>query len=590
MKWALDNPARYLHERAEFDRLDKEVDWLSLAWRLDSTLTVEVDIDLKVHGKTYAGTLTYPDLFPDTPAYIRPRDSSEQWSIHQYGPGGSLCLKWRADNWDNRVTGAELVRQAYELLSTEQNPEQPGRVVSAHRETPGQAMRSQVHRLICTPDLIAALQSLSAGEKLGLNTNTLLHSSATVAFVSQLTQLDGSSIHLGLPTGLSAYIPLFAWRGGGIVYKSPAFSSATTIGTVDSLLEAIRTAGYPSDEVLVRDLGSTKFSERLVLMTTDDPNALRAFGIEAGENPALNEYRVIIPEEMPQRSPPDQVKLTEMRFGVVGLGSIGSKVVVSLARSGARKFLLIDDDFLIPENLCRHELSWAAAGLHKVEGVKEALNLVAPAMDVQVRTHRIAGQESALAAADTLKDLSACDIIIDATAMPEVFVRLAAIAKAAGRPMCWGELFAGGFGGLIARARPDIDPNPLAVRAAILQHLQTLPPAPNQEANRYAESDQPLIAGDAEVNQIASALSRFVIDVAIHPSASEFPHSAYLIGLREQAGWFSQPFDTQPIEVFGDGWRSDIDPEIHGRQQSDAVQDLMNIILATRHVDSASAS
>src|ERR1700674_5815589 len=171
MKWALDNPTRFLLERAEFDRLDKEADWLNLAWHLDSTLTVKVDIDLKIHGRTYAGTLTYPDLFPDTPAYIRPRDSSEQWSIHQYGPGGSLCLKWRADNWDNRVTGAELVRQAYELLSTEQNPEHPGRVLSAHRETPGQAMRSQVHRLICTPDLIAALKSLSAGEKLGLNTN-----------------------------------------------------------------------------------------------------------------------------------------------------------------------------------------------------------------------------------------------------------------------------------------------------------------------------------------------------------------------------------------------------------------------------------
>jgi hypothetical protein len=116
-----------------------------------------------------------------------------------------------------------------------------------------------------------------------------------------------------------------------------------------------------------------------------------------------------------------------------------------------------------------------------------------------------------------------------------------------------------------------------------------LPPAPNQDANRYAESDQPLIAGDAEVTQIASALSRFVIDVAIRPSTSQFPHSAYLIGLREEAGWFSQPFDTRPIEVFGEGWLSLIDPDIHGRQQSDAFQDLMKIIVAGRDVDSAPA-
>jgi hypothetical protein len=156
--------------------------------------------------------------------------------------------------------------------------------------------------------------------------------------------------------------------------------------------------------------------------------------------------------------------------------------------------------------------------------------------------------------------------------------------------LCWGELFAGGFGGLIARARPDIDPNPLAVRAAILQHLQTLPSAPYRDAHQYdAESGQPLIAGDAEVAQISSALTRLVIDVAIHPSSSEFPHSAYLIGLREEAGWFSQPFDTRPIGVFGEGWRSDIDPAIHGQLKSDAVQDLMKI-LAEQHVDPAPAS
>ena len=591
MKWALENPARYLHERAELDRLDREADWLNLAWRLDSTLTIEVDIELKVHGKTYAATLTYPDLFPETPAYIRPRDSLEQWSIHQYGPGGSLCLKWRADNWDNRVTGAELVCEAYELLSTEQNPERPGRVPSEHRVTPGQAMRSKVYRLMCTPELIATLQSLSAEAKTGLHTNTLLHRSATVAFVSGLTQPDGSSKDLDLPKGLSAYVPLFAWRGDGIVYKSNAFANAVTIGSVDNLLEAVGNAGFPKDDVLVREAESTKITERIVLLTDGDPGTLRAFGIEDREKPALNEYSVILPDALPQRLPPELVNLAGLRFGIVGLGSIGSKVAVSLARSGARKFLLIDDDFLIPENLCRHELSWAAAGVHKVEGVKEALNLIAPGLDVQVRTHRIAGQESALSAAEALKDLTACDVIIDATAIPEVFVRLAAIAKLARRPICWGELFAGGFGGLIARARPDIDPNPLAMRTAILQHLETLPPAPNRDANRYdAESGQPLIAGDSEVTQIASALSRFVIDVAIRASSSEFPHSAYLIGLREQEGWFSQPFDTRPIEVFGDGWRTDIEPDVNERQQKEAVQDLLEIMLSGRHADSTPAN
>jgi len=55
------------------------------------------------------------------------------------------------------------------------------------------------------------------------------------------------------------------------------------------------------------------------------------------------------------------------------------------------------------DRLCRHDLSWASAGVHKAEAVHEALSLIAPAIDVRVRVHRVAGQESALVAAAALK-------------------------------------------------------------------------------------------------------------------------------------------------------------------------------------------
>ncbi len=38
------------------------------------------------------------------------------------------------------------------------------------------------------------------------------------------------------------------------------------------------------------------------------------------------------------------------------------------------------------------------------------------------------------------------------------------------------------------------------------------------------------------------------IDHMVAPAASQFPHSAYAVGLK--AGWvFSQPFDTVPIDL-----------------------------------------
>jgi molybdopterin/thiamine biosynthesis adenylyltransferase len=225
-----------------------------------------------------------------------------------------------------------------------------------------------------------------------------------------------------------------------------------------------------------------------------------------------------------------------------------------------RRFLLVDDDYLMPGNLVRHELSCAFVGVHKVHAVCDALRLVAAEVKVDVRSHRIAGQESALNAAGALKDLASCDLLIDATANPEVFLRMAAVARDNKKPLLWGELFAGGYGGLIARASPNIDPHPLAVRSAIHAHLSTLPPAPFQRASGYdVEHEQPLIAYDSDVGSIATSLTRFAIDTALQRNPSQFPYPVYLIGLRQE--WiFTQPFDTRPIDARGEGWDEEVAP------------------------------
>ena len=187
MEWALRDPARFRRERAEFERLGSEVDWLhALSWRTEPDLTFKVDFDFEVHGKQYNATLTYPDLFPQTPAYIRPRDETQWWTLHQYGAGGSLCLEWRADNWNSSVTGADLVRSAYKLLSAETHPEHPTPVVSAHRLTAGQEARSSERRFVLTQSAKATLDSIPEGAVRRLKTETLLHYSATVLLVQEI--------------------------------------------------------------------------------------------------------------------------------------------------------------------------------------------------------------------------------------------------------------------------------------------------------------------------------------------------------------------------------------------------------------------
>jgi molybdopterin/thiamine biosynthesis adenylyltransferase len=588
MKWALDDPARFLHERSELERLVKEVDWLTIAWGLDNQFSIKVDLDLKIHDQIYEGTLTYPDLFPETPPYIRPRDPSQRWSGHEYGEGGALCLEWRADNWNRSITGADMVRSAYKLLHTERDPAQPAAMVpSAHRLTSGQATRGNSFRLVCTPELLMTLASLSSPNTVQLETRILLHSGATmVAFISGVGEHGQPPQDIvDLPAGISSYLPLFAWKEDGLALKSDAFDQKLEISTVEHLRTAISQAGFLDEFSLVREPDSQKYKNQFVLLLGTELRSMRAFAIQSGEEPTLGEYNVILPEEHPRRLPEEHAKLGKLRIGIVGLGSLGSKIVISIARSGVLKFLLVDDDLLVPGNLSRHELSWSSVGLHKVDALREALSLIAPGIIADVRSHRVAGQESALAAAAALKDLGSCDVLIDASACANVFLLLAAVAKANRRALCWGELFAGGFGGLIARARPGIDPNPLAVRAAILSHCESLPTAPYQQATGYdGQAEEPFVAHDGQVGQIASALTTFVLDTALDRDPSEFPYSAYLIGLRKE--WiFSQPFDTHPIEVHGQGWESDSDPAITEETRSKVIEELLEIIFAGKHVD-----
>jgi molybdopterin/thiamine biosynthesis adenylyltransferase len=555
MKWALRDPARFLRERLEFDRLESEVDWLhGVSWRIESDFTVKVDFDFTVHGTPYCGTLTYPDLFPETPAFIRPRDGLQRWSVHQYGDGGSLCLEWRADNWNTEVTGADLVRSAFKLLSAETNPEHPVPVESAHRLTLGQEARNSERRFVATEGTRAALASVGEGTSRPARVESLMHYSATVLLLQEVETEGGAMQAISdVPAGTAPYFPLYAMRQPGRVYRSVTFDQRTHFAAASDLIEALRAAGFVPPDLPVFDVTAGQFPERAVVLVGNDPHRPRVFELDRADG-SVREYDVILSTSSVARQSSEHTGLAELRIGLVGLGSIGSKIAVSLARAGVRRFLLVDDDVLLPENLCRHELSWAAVGLHKTDALKEALELIAPGIQVTARTHRVAGQESALIAAAALKDIGGCDLVIDATANPNVFVRLAAAALAQLTPMVWGELFAGGMGGLIARARPGHDPNPLAVRNSVNEYLGRQPPAPNRDATGYDGDDrQPAIAYDCEIGQIACAMTQLALDTALQRIPSRFPNSAYLLGFRKE--WvFDQPFDTRPIEVAGPDW------------------------------------
>lgn len=288
-----------------------------------------------------------------------------------------------------------------------------------------------------------------------------------------------------------------------------------------------------------------------ILFLRNSAHGVHALWLADKENDRVAEVATFrIPTE-PLRTGDGAEVVSRKRVGVVGLGSAGSKIALSLARSGVREFLLVDDDIFLPGNLERHTLDYRNVGEHKVDGVKAQLEALASDMKVRVARSRLSGQEASSTVSYLLGQLSECDVVVDATANPRTFNELAETVRQAKTPMVWLEVFGGGIGGFVARFRPGKDPDPFTARTRFHAYLEDKEPAPGTPAEPYAAeaaNGQPLIATDAEVAVIAHNAARLAFDILEEHEPSTFPKSLYIIGL--QRGWlFEEPFHTIALDI-----------------------------------------
>jgi integrative and conjugative element protein (TIGR02256 family) len=68
------------------------------------------------------------------------------------------------------------------------------------------------------------------------------------------------------------------------------------------------------------------------------------------------------------------INIRELKFSVIGLGSLGSQIFNILARQGLGQWTLIDNDIIFPHNLGRHILNREHIGLHKVKVLSDMVN------------------------------------------------------------------------------------------------------------------------------------------------------------------------------------------------------------------------
>lgn len=95
-------------------------------------------------------------------------------------------------------------------------------------------------------------------------------------------------------------------------------------------------------------------------------------------------------------------KLSQKRVGVVGLGSGGGFVALSLAMSGIGHFVLVDDDELEEGNIVRHVADRRYIGWNKAAAVADLIQNRNPTAQIDVREGRIEQNMDALDELDIL--------------------------------------------------------------------------------------------------------------------------------------------------------------------------------------------
>lgn len=580
--WWLEHATRLKEERLALSELEEVSPWLkNVKWHAASGPTFEVDFDV-VHGdEIFNMRMRYPVHFPYAPPSVFPKEK-QKLSFHQYGAGGELCLEFRADNWEQNITGAMMIESTYRLLSGERAEVTDGEnaeVPSAHHETLGQKLRGENYRFLVSPRLREQLLQLEMGK--------IYRGTFTEHRVEKTDVASMNSITLGEDDNVWSDNTVLKGRRlfNTVIFMTPELSSIAKLLPTELVASLFDIAGF-SDEAdrIITD------SDLTGILLTDGRSVCFGYIATLEEKRKIIWYENVDVPDPEVRLPSSYVELENKSVGIIGCGSIGAKIAASLARSGIGKFVLIDDDILMPGNIVRHDLDTRGAGHHKVIALKDRLKGISPNCKVISRQIALGGQESASSAASALEQLNDCDVIIDATAAPEAFNKCAAIATLKKKCLVWAEVFAGGIGGMIVRARPNIDPPPFAARRQVYSWCEERGVPWTADATRYdaQEEGQPtLVADDGDVSVIAAHATRFVTDILTQTEESIFPYSAYMIGLK--AGWmFSQPFQTEPIILNPEPWEAPA--PIDQEAIKEAVDFMMSLLPKTDDNDESSST
>lgn len=280
-------------------------------------------------------------------------------------------------------------------------------------------------------------------------------------------------------------------------------------------------------------------------------------------------------------------RLGGQKVAVVGLGSGGGFVAVSLAMSGVGRFVLIDDDVIEATNVVRHVADLEHLGQPKVEAVASLIRGRNPRAEIEVIRGRIQDHQSQLDDADL--------VVVGVDGEQSKYV-INGVCRAMGKTAIYAGVYERGEGGDVVVIYPNNAPDGVGPCYACWAE-QLREDAPTQDAG--VQLDYGMVGADGtleaepalwlHVVRVASVQSELALNelFAGTPNQRTYPANTVVLANVEMEifeGVKAEPFTAQWVDI-----QRDPGCLVCGEQQRTESLSL-DALLADDATDSLSAS
>ena len=505
---------RLFSELALIEEL-KHTDERFKSYKITHKDPLKIEFRLFIKGYEYIFCAIYPKLFPYQVIIVK--KITDFFTGHCYGDG-AMCLKWGNDNWSNEITLTMLIKNLIDLLEVE-NPLglTHGISESGDEFTLGQRLRYvKKYALIFPYDLMKKLNEFGYVEAF----EKVISNDKIYYFLKSIDTEEIEEAEISSEIKKIKYFKT-TWTYNDLRNLTSKF-----------IYEMCNQSG--SNEKVDVLLISSDFRFMYISKMLDE----------------ITEVDVVFSDAEIEKRLPFEKEFLNKKIAILGLGSVGSRVLMDLARAGFKNFFIIDDDIFLPYNSIRHELNLDDCGEYKVEALKRKIEkTINNNVKIEAKTLNFIGQESSTSLNGFFERLSTCEIIIDCTANDNMLMLTNEVVKSENISFVSGAIMPGGLGNVLFVRKRDENVFPSDILSCYYQataDMNLFPDISYKYGARFGEKEY--VASMSDCSIIAGLIGKTAISLLSNEDNQVFKDNIYIFST-SNFGDFKLPYNTYAFKA-----------------------------------------